>query len=58
MKKSEIYHRAAVAVMRYPAIESDDAIEVIAQLLDDRRLALWAEEEEEKNGRAMKEVAK
>ncbi len=52
MKKSEIYHKAALAVMndKILSLTFDERLAVIQQLMDDERLALFCESEEEKEG--------
>lgn len=49
MKKSKIYHIAALAVMndKYMSLTSDERLEAIQQLMEAEKLALFVEGEEE-----------
>lgn len=49
MKKSEIYHKAAVAVMndKLLSLTFDERLAILKKLMDDEELALFCEREEE-----------
>ena len=49
MKKSELYHLAQIAVIATPTISVESKIEVMRVLFDQESLALFCEEQEEKN---------
>lgn len=48
MKKSEIYHKAAMAVMndKYLSLAFEDRWEMLKQLMEDEKLALFIEKED------------
>ncbi len=48
MKKSEIYHKAAQAVMvdKLLSLTFDERLAIIQQLMEDEKLALFIEEED------------
>lgn len=48
MKKSEIYTEAILAVIEDKRISSEDKLEIIEQLITDKNLALWSEEQANK----------
>lgn len=48
MKKSEQYHNAIKAVIRYEGVDSDSKIEIIETLIDAKSLEKFREEQEEK----------
>ena len=49
MKKSELYHLAQIAVITTTTISVESKIEVMKVLIDQESLALFCEEQEEKN---------
>ena len=56
MKKSERYYMAMLAVINSNHILSDEKLEIIETLMDDKGLAEWSEKaEEEKEAAEQKE---
>lgn len=49
MKKSEVYRLAMVAVAESESLRSEQMVEIIEVLSDDRKLAKWSEEKEEQH---------
>lgn len=48
MKKSELYHEAALCVLRDNELSDDFRLEIIAELLDKEHLEKFCEEQAEK----------
>lgn len=48
MKRSEIYHKAMLAVVNSPSMSGEDKLEVLDLLASEKRLAVFSEEMAEK----------
>lgn len=48
MRKSEIYHMAMLSVIEDCRLEASTKLKIVEQLLSDKSLAKWSEEQEEK----------
>ena len=48
MKKSSLFHLAQIAVVNSQSIAVTDKLEILAELMDAEKLALWREKQEEK----------
>lgn len=49
MKKSEIYKFAQIAILHEQDMSAGAKLEVLEELMDAEKLALWREKQEEKN---------
>lgn len=48
MKKSEIYHMAMLSVIEDCRLEASTKLKIVEQLIADKSLAKWGEDQEEK----------
>lgn len=48
MKKSELYHLAQITVVTTPCITPEHKLEILEILFEDKRIAVYTEEKEEK----------
>ena len=55
MKKSEIYHMAMLSVIEDCRLEASTKLKIVEQLMNDRNLAKWSEEQQEKKEREEQE---
>ena len=49
MKKSVIYHMAMLSVIEDAKLDANVKLEIIEQLVGDKNLAKWSEEQDEKS---------
>lgn len=58
MRKSEIYTEAMLAVIENASISAEDKMDILEQLMTDRDLARWSEEQQDKAMAAAEEAEK